>query len=212
MTAPPSGKTAADMASATTSGICHGPVPITEISTSPIPTPTPTPLSTRSLDAAADRASCRRRRQQRPARRTEHGGQRYARRPARRAPPRAPPGRWARQGFANASTRRVSCSPRRDRVSDMTPMAFRRVGHRRGSRPRLANLFRSMEPLASCCFLKAIRRVRPAKLSRQRAIGRRVKPFGEAAVDLLRAGCPGRRQRPRRCSCRCRGRPPFLCS
>jgi hypothetical protein len=43
MTAPPSGKTATDMASATPKAICHGAAPIAEIRRSPTPTPRPTP-------------------------------------------------------------------------------------------------------------------------------------------------------------------------
>ena len=48
ITAPPSSTTAADIASATTSAICHGPEPIQPISTSPTPTPTDTPTTSSS--------------------------------------------------------------------------------------------------------------------------------------------------------------------
>src|SRR5207244_5718424 len=41
--APPSNKTATDIACATTRAICHGPVPVAEISRSPTPTPRQTP-------------------------------------------------------------------------------------------------------------------------------------------------------------------------
>ncbi len=45
MTDPPSSNTAADIASATTSAICQGPLPIQLISASPTPTPTETPTT-----------------------------------------------------------------------------------------------------------------------------------------------------------------------
>ena len=45
ITEPPSSSTAADIASPTTSAICHGPLPIQPISASPTPTPTETPTT-----------------------------------------------------------------------------------------------------------------------------------------------------------------------